>query len=62
MKLESIYQDVILKLKNNQRPLIVLTPEILEELKLRWQEALSSAIVDEKPSLKFCAFSITLKL
>jgi hypothetical protein len=52
MKLESLYQDTILKLKNNQRPLIVLTPEILEELKLKWQEALSSTNVDESTITK----------
>jgi len=52
MKLESLYQDVILKLKNNQRPLVVLTPEILEELQLKWQEALNAKIVDEKTITK----------
>ena len=39
-----IYQDTILKLKNAQRPQIKLTPELLEELKLVWENALAPAI------------------
>ena len=39
-----LYQDTILKLKNAQRPQIKLTPELLEELKLVWENALAPAI------------------
>jgi hypothetical protein len=52
MKVESLYQDVITKLKNNQRPLVVLTPEILEELQKKWQEALDKTNVDEQTITK----------
>ena len=52
MKLESLYQDVILKLKNHQRPLVMLTPEILDELQLKWQEALNASVIDEKTITK----------
>lgn len=39
---QRIYQDTIEKLKNGQRPQIKLTPELLAEIKLEWEKALSS--------------------
>lgn len=42
-----IYQEVIDKLKKGARPQIRLTPEILNELKMRWEEAISGG-VDQK--------------
>ncbi|MBC7713888.1 MAG: hypothetical protein H7177_11145 [Rhizobacter sp.] len=38
-----IYQEIIEKLKNDQRPKIVLTAELMAELKAEWEKALSSS-------------------
>ncbi len=47
MKYQDIYAETINKLKNNQRPLVKLTPDLIEELKDIWQAALLSESIDE---------------
>jgi hypothetical protein len=42
MTYQQIYQDILEKLKNNQRPLIKLTPELISELKAEWEKALKN--------------------
>lgn len=47
MNIEELYTDTIDKLKNNVRPHVKLTPDLILELKNKWQEAISKASVDE---------------
>ena len=47
MNYQDLYNDIIEKLKRHERPLIKLTPEIIEVLKTEWQKALSGSIPDE---------------
>jgi hypothetical protein len=39
INLESLYQNTLLKLKNDQRPQIKLTPELIAVLKSNWSES-----------------------
>ncbi|MBC7428388.1 MAG: hypothetical protein H7336_07235 [Bacteriovorax sp.] len=41
-----IYQEIIEKLKNDQRPKIVLTTELMAELRAEWESALSATNLD----------------
>ncbi|MDD4973300.1 MAG: hypothetical protein PHY93_03070 [Bacteriovorax sp.] len=47
MNYQQLYIQIIDKLKKNERPLILLTPELIAELKAEWQRALSEINVDE---------------
>lgn len=40
MTIDELYTDTILKLKNNVRPHIKLTPELIQDIKNHWQNAL----------------------
>jgi hypothetical protein len=51
MNYQELYTQIIDKLKKNERPLILLTPELIAELKAEWQKALSAISPDEE-SLK----------
>jgi Fe-S-cluster formation regulator IscX/YfhJ len=44
--LEVLYEQTILKLKNNERPLIRLTPELIKDLKAEWNKAIDPENVD----------------
>jgi hypothetical protein len=39
MNYQELYTQIIDKLKKNERPLILLTPELIAELKAEWQKA-----------------------
>ena len=47
MNYESLYNDIILKLKKNERPQIKLSPELIAELRDEWQKAINLAVIDE---------------
>ncbi|MGZ3788641.1 MAG: hypothetical protein ACXVLQ_08970 [Bacteriovorax sp.] len=47
MDYQELYQETIEKLKRNERPLIKLTPELVEDLRTEWQKALEGATIDE---------------
>lgn len=47
MNIDELYSDTILKLKNNVRPHIKLTPELILDLKNRWKNALIASTPDE---------------
>ncbi len=44
MKTSDLYLDIMAKLKAHQRPLLKLTPELIEELSIDWQKALNEPI------------------
>lgn len=44
---KELYEQVMLKLKNNERPLIKLTPELILELKTKWQKAIEQTKIDD---------------
>ncbi len=55
--ISEIYADIIEKLKHEQRPRVMLTPELLAEIKLAWNEALSANMTEkqnEKLKQIFC--------
>lgn len=54
-----IYQDIIEKLKSNQRPLIKLTPELLSEIKTEWEKALKSGTENETIKKILCILDNT---
>ena len=47
MNYQELYDQIILKLKKNERPLIKLTPELIFELKNEWQKALAESKINE---------------
>lgn len=47
MNINDLYLDTIEKLKRDARPLILLTPELILELKTEWQKAMSKIKIDE---------------
>jgi hypothetical protein len=52
-----IYADIIEKLRNEQRPRVMLTPDLLAEIKLAWSEALTANLTEkhnEKLKQIFC--------
>lgn len=48
MNITELYDSTILKLKNNQRPQILLTPELISELKDNWLKAIAGPVLLEK--------------
>jgi hypothetical protein len=42
--IDNLYQNTLLKLKNDQRPQIKLTPELISALKNAWQESLPKVL------------------
>jgi len=44
MKNSELYLDIIAKLKAHQRPLLKLTPELIDELKFDWQNSLKDTV------------------
>lgn len=46
IELETLFKDTIQKLKNNERPKIVLTPELIEKIKLEWREVIADSKID----------------
>jgi hypothetical protein len=59
MTYQQIYQDILEKLKNNQRPLIKLTPELISELKTEWEKALKSKSENETIKKILCILDNT---
>lgn len=60
MNYQDLYAQIILKLKNDERPLIKLTPELVSELKAVWSASLSSDKIDESALTKiFCILDNT---
>jgi hypothetical protein len=47
-----LYDQTILKLKNNERPLIKLNPELIKELKIHWGNILSAPVIDQSSLAK----------
>ncbi|MBC7539792.1 MAG: hypothetical protein H7281_13305 [Bacteriovorax sp.] len=47
MNYQELYTQTIEKLKKNERPQIMLTPELLSELKSEWQKIISEGSLDE---------------
>lgn len=45
--LEALYDQIILKLKKNERPQIKLSPELIAEIKTEWQKAIDHSHIEE---------------
>ena len=44
LELEQLFQDIISKLKKDERPKIFLTPEIIQKILIEWQDILRSEL------------------
>lgn len=46
IELETLFKGIIQKLKNNERPKILLGPELIQQIKLEWSEIISDSKID----------------
>jgi len=47
LSLENLFQDIIQKLKKDERPRIMLTPEIIQKIKTEWMDILADSKIDK---------------
>lgn len=47
ISLENLFQEVIQKLKKDERPRVMLTPEIIKKIKAEWVEILNESKIDK---------------
>lgn len=47
ISLENLFQDIIQKLKKDERPRVMLTPEIIQKIKTEWMEILNETKPDK---------------